>query len=474
MRHRRIEHVAVSLALLAAAWIVGPRSILRALDVADITYTAGVSNDRGSYVPPLYTGFVPTGHGQTFTDPTFGTRITRLTEGGAFHEYSTMTPFNADDTLVAVFTSAGYWLVSRAGHEVASREWLDVPASGRLKWHRTDPALLYYYLGNEIRQLNVVTGARTVVKQFTQFRSIDDGGGSSDLSEDGDHLIVVGDARYIGVFQISTGRLGRTLDTKGFDADTGVDIAADNRVVVGWADRSTSAKNRVDVYDSEMNYERTLDTSGGHWDLGRDVDGTPILLSFAWADAHDPPGCEQGGLIKTRVGDGVETCVANGFGGSHISAVGAQPWVVVTTMDLDRGTMSPQLPSNWQARWQPFDNEVLLIKTDGTEVRRLVHHRSRVYGSYWFSPFASRSASGRFVAYNTNMGAQPFKDYADVYLLDLGAVLPTPPATPPIAGAPVTPAPSQPPATGAPPPSDDMPDLDPEPPGSMTPTRRRP
>lgn len=412
----------------------------------ELAYQAGRVNDGSTDVPERYTSFTPPSVGQTFDDPNFGTRITRISEGGAFHEYATMSPFNSDESLILLQQSTGYWIVDRVGTVVRSTAELALDAGARAKWSHADPFRLYYYEANRLMTLDVSTLDRQVLHSFGEFRSISDAGGASDLSEDGDHLLVLGDGRFLGVFEISTRRLGPTLPVQQPNSEFGADIGADNQVVAGWVPLRSGGKQAVEVYDRDMRLQRTLDTTGGHWDLGRDVDGSAILLTFAWSDESDPEGCSRGGLIKTRLSDGVETCVAPGFEGSHVSAVGSKPWVIVGVMDHTRGTAAASLPTNWRSLWQPFDNEILLIKTDGSVVRRLAHHRSRLFGSYYYFPFAAFSRAGHFALFNSNMGHQPFGNYSDAYLLDLGALLPgadAPVNTQPEPGAPPQTTPPQ-------------------------------
>jgi hypothetical protein len=54
----------------------------------------------------------------------------------------------------------------------------------------------------------------------------------------------------------------------------------------------------------------------------------------------------------------------------------------------------------------PFHNELMLVKTDGSEsLIRLLHHHS-VYREYWDTPRANISRDGRFVAFTSNWGGR--------------------------------------------------------------------
>ncbi|PYX65751.1 MAG: hypothetical protein DMG78_29455, partial [Acidobacteria bacterium] len=65
--------------------------------------TCGKLNDTNVYLPPNYDTFTLPAKGQSYTDPVFGCKITRITDAIAMgwveatHFYNTVTPFNAND-----------------------------------------------------------------------------------------------------------------------------------------------------------------------------------------------------------------------------------------------------------------------------------------------------------------------------------------------------------------------------------------
>src|SRR5262245_57292710 len=71
--------------------------------------------------------------------------------------------------------------------------------------------------------------------------------------------------------------------------------------------------------------------------------------------------------------------------------------------------------------WKPYTNEVLQVALDGSQVRRLLHHRSRPLNGYYYQPRASVSRDGAKLVYSSNYGLQarlPLPaDYGDVYLV---------------------------------------------------------
>ena len=69
----------------------------------------------------------------------------------------------------------------------------EISASAQPRWSRTAPYVLYYVSGNQLKQYNVVTNAKSVVHTFAEYSSVT-GKGKSDISFDGDHFVLVGDS----------------------------------------------------------------------------------------------------------------------------------------------------------------------------------------------------------------------------------------------------------------------------------------
>lgn len=82
---------------------------------------------------------------------------------------------------------------------------------------------------------------------------------------------------------------------------------------------------------------------------------------------------------------------------------------------------------------QPFDNEIVLIATDGSNrVRRIVHHHSVVVDNdYDAQPKASASHDGNFIAFTSNWGkSNGRRDLYIVRVQSTGKTDTTPPSTP--------------------------------------------
>ena len=80
-----------------------------------------------------------------------------------------------------------------------------------------------------------------------------------------------------------------------------------------------------------------------------------------------------------------------------------------------------------------YDVNGLGTRLDGSEVRRLAHHRSRPFNAYGWMPRASISRDGSRVVFSSNYGLQAILGYpyyySDAYLIDLSRTAPSPPGS---------------------------------------------
>lgn len=201
--------------------------------------------DGNAYVPPSYLSFLPPDSGGSYGDTTFGTSVKRISEAlnhpnGAdrenlpfiINEYSTMSPFNADNSKLLLVHQSYFALYDGGGTFIRDLP-LEIHALSEPRWSRRDPSVLYYIKGNALKQYNIATGLMGVVRVFTEYTKIS-GFGESDISLDGNHFVLVGDNRYIFVNEISTDTGGGVLDTAGvggFDQVLGADFAALARTI---------------------------------------------------------------------------------------------------------------------------------------------------------------------------------------------------------------------------------------------------
>jgi hypothetical protein len=73
--------------------------------------------------------------------------------------------------------------------------------------------------------------------------------------------------------------------------------------------------------------------------------------------------------------------------------------------------------------WTTYTDEILMVRLDGGEVRRLAHHRSRPYNTYNYTPRASVSHDGSMVVFASNYGlpVDGYTSYVDAYLIAINS-----------------------------------------------------
>lgn len=390
---------------------------------------AGIPDDNKIYLPADYTTFKPPAVGSKYFDTVFGTTLVRLSNGQAqlndtvHHEYATMSPFNKDSSLILLQSDQhGFFVVDRNGRQIVPPAALQLGGSAEPRWSGKETHVFYYHEDNQLKKFDVLSRQKSRVQVFPQYRKITFGGGEGDISEDGDHLLVVGDERYVGMYTFSSARLGRVIDLAAFGAWHEVYVTANNNVLVRWSAEGTAKNQGMGLFDKDLNFIRQVVPFVGHNDQGRDLNGDEVLLIAGYRDTAPAPGCENNGVEKVRLSDSKKTCLVplNWETEIHVSSNsdGRNPWVLVSVTDTGKGTAQADsnLPPDWRSRWGVRFNELILAKVDGSERRRIAHHRSRTLSDYWFQPRAAISRDGRYAVFDSNFGINPLKDYTDVFL----------------------------------------------------------
>jgi len=387
--------------------------------------------DGSTYAPLDYYVLRPPSVGASYLDPAFGTAITRMSDALSWpnnadtgvltlatNEYATMSPFNSDNSRIVVQHGSYFALYDGRGSYLRDLPF-EVTAASEPRWSRLDPNVLYYHpYNNQLKQYNAATDETSAVHTFGEYTLIS-GLGESDISFDGDYFVLVGDGRYVFVYQLSTDTKGPALDTGGQGLVDAVVLTPSGNVIVKWYQAGPNRFNGVELYDKSMSFLRQLTTVDGHADVTRDTDGSEAMV---WMNAADPQPICANGVVKVRLADGQQTCLLSlpWSLAAHVSAPDGNGWVVVSTYAVsDPGPL---------AGWRAYTDEILLVKLDGSEVRRLAQHRSRPFNDYYFTPRAAVSRDGGKLIYSSNFGLQALlgapSQYSDVYLVDLASTSP--------------------------------------------------
>ena len=401
----------------------------------DQSFAAG--NDSNVHIPQSYGTMQPPASGSSYTDPVFGTSIKRITNalntnnadtGGKLtwieDEYSTASPFSDDDSRLILVHQSYFGLYDGDGNFLRNLP-LEISASSEPRWSRKDNSTLYYHTRNQLKSYNATTGLTNVVHTFSEYASIG-GNGEMDISQDGDHFVFVGDGRYVFTYTLSTDRKLAAFDTAGHGFDS-VYVTPDNNVTITWLAYGIKARyTGIELFDSNMNFLLQVAHVGGHMHMSRDLNGDEVLI---WTNSNDAqPACGQNAIVKIHLADGAQTCLLSldWSLAVHISAAD-NTWAFVETYNP-----SDVIPPNG---WVPYTDELLQIKLDGSEIRRLAHHRSRPLNSYLYQPKLTVSRDSARLVYASDFGLQATsgypKDYSDEYMIVIGPPN-SPVITPPI------------------------------------------
>jgi hypothetical protein len=408
----------------------GPVCVLVAVGSGLLTVPArAYVTDQSAHPPASYDSFQPPNRGLSYQDPVFGTEIWRLSDalrtantadGGSLtwvmDEYSTISAFNQDRSLLLLQHDSYFALYDGQGSYLRDLPY-EIHASSEPRWSRRENGVLYFLNGNRLRRYDVATGALSTVRTFSEYQKVS-GNGEADICFDGDHLVLTGDGRHVFVYEIGSDTKGRVLDTGGRGIDS-VYITPDDNVTVTWLQSGSSRYNGVELFDRNMSFLRQLTRAGGHMDVTRDASGEEVLV---WTNSADPnPICDNG-VVKVRLRDGSQSCLVSldWSLGVHISCPDGSGACFV-------GTYAPSDPSP-NGSWPAYTNELLQVLLDGSEVRRLAHHRSRPFNGYNYMARATVSRDGARLLYSSNYGLQASgapTEYSDTYLIAVSGAGPT-------------------------------------------------
>ena len=391
-----------------------------------------------------YTTFIPPAKGGSYVDPVFLCTIQRLTDSWpnrAHHVDSSFRPFNLDNTLLLLYQDPGgnFSVIDRNGNVIVPPGSFEFSGTGsEPRWSRDISNVLYYHINNQLKKTTVSAApcCYEVVHTFTEYSSLK-GGGKGDLSDDGDHFVLIGTkpdgTQDAFLYTISTDTKGPVLNfDRGYDY---FDVTHDNNIIANWGVPGTARFTGIELFDSNMNFLRQVLRSTPDADRGVDLNGDEIIVYTADGDNGFPCSSDGSstGVAKVRLADPtVTTCLLNHewFMGTHVSINNAAGWVLVSFEDARiPGTSNDPatLPSDWEGMWRKYENELILIKLDGSQVRRLAHHRSRTIingaGSSWTTPRAALSGDAKFLLFDSNYALHTDDpEYTDVYMIFMPAL----------------------------------------------------
>jgi hypothetical protein len=414
---------------LVIAWASAPISVPTVADVhAPTSYRA--TEDRALRPKPPLPALGPSG--SHIIDPTFGSRILRVTDEltrpdqrqRSFYSASSaeQNSWNVNSTLFYVLGSGGESIPFRFDpiKMTASRLGnLILPFGGEPAFSITDPNIIYGIggrLGRTILRYSFLTGATTALMDLDSMVARPSGyTGSVSVSANERLATYFGGLAqdshfYVVVYDLSTGS-STLLNTR-----TGTINGVQNRDIAwNWfihnarLDKSGryvvitpagGAPVGLVVWDIVTGHAAQVSPAGG----GHKVSGYGVLINNDVLPGHTWDGMQwlRRSLDLPNLGTATElispTLSPSGGGGdSHLSWNHARPDTLVPVV-----ISTYRLPTD-TAPWRAWDNEIIAVRTDGgvSTVWRFAHHRSRVEG-FWDMPRGNVSQDGRWFLFTSN------------------------------------------------------------------------
>ncbi|MCA9742011.1 MAG: hypothetical protein H6695_04305 [Deferribacteres bacterium] len=373
--------------------------------------------------------------GETYRDPVFHTKITRLTDAVAEQNkgfvcyYAKLNPFNADESKILIYQRGGKWRL----YDISGQFLKEVPVKNtqtdsQPRWHPTDPNVLFWFNANTIVKHNIESATSEDIAQFQDYQFItnfDEG----NYSADGTLLAIAGKnwpwrtglQEFFVYDLVNKKQVGPKIPATGHEVDwLSISPSGEYMVVHVAFKQGGEQWQGTDVYKvPEMTWQPyPYYIYSDHADIGIDELGDEVYVTDN-AESVYPDRLRH--IEKFRLSDGAKTDLLGlKWGLSMLIScrnLGVPGWAIVSTYSLPERLASPDI--------YPFQDEIFAVKLDGSyEVRRLAHHRSQrfsvgdySYNNYWDQPNAVSSTSGDFILFSSNWRELDAPE--DVYLMDL-------------------------------------------------------
>lgn len=401
--------------------------------------------------------FAPPKPGRSYVDPNFGGLVRVIAGPLAQHGYSTPTAISANSKYALITRE---WAAPDAVHLLTGKTAygaLPIGIEGPL-WDAQDENLIYSVSGSSVRRLNIATRQSVTVVTHTSAIST---GGTSEISKENWIAFFSESQRQVCALDLSLVKTycGTHPTTSSVDFVTmakGVDRESGKRYVV-MVPRSgaafflysvNAAAERLDLEGrgpeniTFVNGNRNgvcesgeTCVNGSHADTMEDSQGLQYLVVAL--EGQQPDGLSlftiqlnKGAAMGAppELGGGFKRVLPMFRGGGqdvwpdfHIGCAKAAPYCVISTAYLrDGGSRNPTDQTAF--RRTPHLSEIIVMRDNGAEFRRLAQHRSVEFRTasdpaYWGKTRACISPDGSYVLADSNFGTP---DAQRVIVVDTG------------------------------------------------------
>jgi hypothetical protein len=410
-------------------------------------------------------GYLSPAAGTSYEDPVFGSTVKTLARD-AIHRYSLPSPFSAHRKylLLTHFTSF-FSFIADPVSGVTLYDRVPYSPQGTV-WDAYDDNYYYYLQDAKIIRHSVNTSSNTVLIDYAQspaygFTRIETGG-SSDASKDnfmafwsaGKHQVCAVNLSDIKTY-CADYRAANVVQRVGVDwidfinVSKGIDAATGKRYVLlmatpamgVWSVNTAADRLDFEYRGPEWNFGPAGNKDGicdpgeqcinaPHSDTFEDGFGRQYLLTVAQYGgftANMPCGED---LVTMQLSDGRRMAVPSEAGGNmktvmHMAYCGTMAWpdvhfgcartTAACAIETFRDTLRQETDLLTPIPLEPYRDEILLMKGNGTAIQRLAHTRSVGFPSdnYWYQPRAAISPEGSIIVFDSNFG-HPYKPRVNV------------------------------------------------------------
>lgn len=371
-----------------------------------------------------------------FIDPTWGTKITRVTNvnyrpstggTGPRHNYSRSQVWNSDQTRIMLGGRNPGALLDGSTYAIIDSS-LVLPTGGVSSyWSNIDPDKMYFTgtNSNVYRSWKPSTEALDpIIRTFTGYYDIRWGSSHATISDDDRYVSLntrtsagggYGGLVYDLVADVITGTIALPFD----NTATGVAISPSGQYVIvsydpGFYTDGTGPQQGIWLYDRAFNPIRQLRTrASGHFDWARDFDGSDCLVHM-WNRGEFADG-----ITKIAIPSGAKTDLGlpiySAFATGHCSgqAINRPGWIYCST-DADKRSQSATL-------YRIGFDQLLAVKMDGSGIVEVFGHAHQVPPidfDYDAGPQATPSRDGKKVLFSSAWGTTPGSGDVFVYVAE--------------------------------------------------------